>query len=269
MPLTLTSLGCASALPTKENYFTAHVLYIRGRSFLLDCGEGTQLRLKQLGISPSAVERIFITHLHADHVLGLPGMLSSMHLLERKKPLYIYAPQGLEKLLSFYFDFLGREDSSFPIIHEIVEGEGVFPIYEGETATVFAFPMNHSIPSYGYLFREKPVRKSKPRSVAYCTDTAPFPELPGWVAGVDLLFHEATYLEEDREAAVKYKHSTARQAAQTAKDAGAGKLLLGHFSSRYKENRAFLEEARPVFQNTELSLEGCTFTVPRQLTNDY
>ena len=70
MPLTLTSLGCASALPTKDNYFTAHVLNIRGRSFLLDCGEGTQLSLRQLGISLGAIDHVFITHLHADHVFG-------------------------------------------------------------------------------------------------------------------------------------------------------------------------------------------------------
>ncbi|NLA15377.1 MAG: MBL fold metallo-hydrolase [Bacteroidales bacterium] len=266
MPLTLTSLGCASALPTKENYFTAHVLHIRGRSFLLDCGEATQLRLKQMGISLGSLDRIFLTHLHADHVFGLPGMLSSMHMLEREKPLYVYAPKGLEKLIDFYFDFLNREDSSFPIIHKVVEGEEVFPVYEGDTATVFAFPLLHGIPSYGYLFKEKPVRKSKPRSVAYCTDTAPFPELSTWVKGVDLLFHEATYLEEDIKAAEKYKHSTARQAAQTAKDADVRKLLLGHFSSRYKDIHAFLTQAQEVFPNTELSLEGCVFTVPRQLT---
>ncbi|HHV40234.1 MAG TPA: MBL fold metallo-hydrolase [Bacteroidales bacterium] len=263
MPLNLTSLGCASALPTKENFFTAHVLHVRGRSFLLDCGEGTQLRLKQLGISSGSIDRVFITHLHADHVFGLPGLLSSMHLLERKKPFYIHAPAGMEKMISFYFDFLGREDSSFPIVHEPVEGDGVFTVFEGDTVHVQAFPLYHGIPSYGYLFKEVPVRKSCPRSVAYCTDTAPFPELATWVKGVDLLFHEATYLDEDLEAAEKYKHSTARQAAQTALEAGVGTLLLGHFSSRYKDNSAFLEQAREVFPNTELSTEGCVFTVPR------
>ena len=166
-------------------------------------------------------------------------------------------------MISFYFDFLGRDDSSFPIVHVPVEGDGLFTVFEGDTVRVQAFPLNHGVPTYGYLFNEVPVRKSRPRSVAYCTDTAPFPELAAWVKGVDLLFHEATYLEEELHAAQKYKHSTARQAAQTALEAGAGTLVLGHFSSRYEENDIFLEQARAVFPNTELCTEGAVFTVPR------
>jgi ribonuclease Z len=264
MPLTLTSLGCASALPTRDTYFTAHVLNIRGRLFLLDCGEGTQLRLRQLGISTGSIDHVFITHLHGDHVFGLLGMLSTMHLLNRKRPLYIHAPVGLEKMIAFYFDFLGEREPSFDIVHEKVETEGLSPVLETDTADVYAFPLNHSIPAYGYLFREKPVRRSYPRSVAYCTDTAPRPEIPSWIKGVDLLFHEATFLEQDSVAAEKYLHSTARQAARTALDAGAGQLLLGHFSSRYKKTPAFLAEAREIFPNTELSTEGRTFSVPRR-----
>ena len=264
MPLTLTSLGCASALPTRDTYFTAHVLNIRGRLFLLDCGEGTQLRLRQLGISTGSIDHVFITHLHGDHVFGLLGMLSTMHLLNRKQPLYIHAPGGLEKMIAFYFDFLGERKPSFDIFHETVQTDEFLPVLETDTADVYAFPLNHSIPAYGYLFRERPVRKSYPRSVAYCTDTAPRPEIPSWIKGVDLLFHEATFLEQDTVAAAKYLHSTARQAAQTALDAGAGQLLLGHFSSRYKETPAFLAEAREIFPNTELSTEGRTFSVPRR-----
>ncbi|MFA5444375.1 MAG: ribonuclease Z [Bacteroidales bacterium] len=264
MPLTLTSLGCASALPARDTYFTAHVLNIRGRLFLLDCGEGTQLRLRQLGISTGSIDHVFITHLHGDHVFGLLGMLSTMHLLNRKQPLYIHAPGGLEKMIAFYFDFLGERKPSFDIFHETVQTDEFLPVLETDTADVYAFPLNHSIPAYGYLFRERPVRKSYPRSVAYCTDTAPRPEIPSWIKGVDLLFHEATFLEQDTVAAAKYLHSTARQAAQTALDAGAGQLLLGHFSSRYKETPAFLAEARDIFPNTELSTEGRTFSVPRR-----
>lgn len=264
MPLTLTSLGCASALPTKENYFTAHVLNIRGRFFLLDCGEGTQLRLRQLDISLGSIEHVFITHLHGDHIYGLPGLISSMHLLDRTAPLYLYAPKGLEKMLSFYSEFSGRQELSFPVIYREITGAGLTQILEGETARVYAFPLNHSIPTSGFLFREKSVRKSEPRSVAYCTDTAPSPEITESIGGVDLLFHEATFLEQDVRSAAQYLHSTARQAAQIALDAGAGKLLLGHFSSRYKETSAFLAEAREIFPNTELSTEGRTFSVPRR-----
>lgn len=187
-----------------------------------------------------------------------------MQLLDRTTPVYIYAPGGMEKMLAFYFDFQSEREPSFPIIFREVHGEGLFQIMEGETARIYAFPLNHNIPAYGYLFREKSIRKSVPRSVAYCTDTAPHPDIPGWIKGVDLLFHEATFLEQDAVAAAKYLHSTARQAAQTALSAGAGQLLLGHFSSRYKETPAFLAEAREIFPNTELSTEGRIFSIPRR-----
>ena len=260
MPLKLTGLGCASALPTKR-IFTAHVLHVRGRSFYWTAGRYTiavETAWDFADHSTGYSSRIC----HADHVFGLPGLLSSMHLLERKKPFYIHAPAGMEKMISFYFDFLGRDDSSFPIVHVPVEGDGLFTVFEGDTVRVQAFPLNHGVPTYGYLFNEVPVRKSRPRSVAYCTDTAPFPELAAWVKGVDLLFHEATYLEEELHAAQKYKHSTARQAAQTALEAGAGTLVLGHFSSRYEENDIFWNKPGRVSQH-RIMYRGAVFTVPR------
>ncbi len=263
MPLTLTSLGSAAALPLKGSYFTAHVLNVRGRLFLLDCGEGTQLRLRQLGISLGAIDNIFLTHLHGDHVFGIFGLLSSMHLLERTAPVHIFAPGGFERMLEFYFSRFVNGPSSFPVTHHLVSGDRPALLLDGPTAGVYSLPLHHSVPAYGYLFREKKIRRSEARSVAYCTDTAPVADLPAWINGVDILFHEATFLEQDKCSAEKYLHSTAADAARCALESGAHRLVIGHFSSRYKETPAFLAEARAIFPATEAGYEGSVFSVPR------
>ena len=136
MPLTLTSLGCASALPTRENLYRSRIEHTWA-VLLLDCGEGTQLRLRHLDISLRTIEHVFITHLHGDHVFGLPGLLSSMHLLDRTAPLYIYAPHGWKRCsLS---TMICEREPSFPIIFREVRGDGPVQVLEAETACVYAF----------------------------------------------------------------------------------------------------------------------------------
>lgn len=263
MPLTLSSLGSSSALPTKETYFTAHVLNVRGRLFLLDCGEGTQFRLRQMGISIGALEHIFVTHTHGDHIFGLFGLLSTMRMLERTKPIHLYGPADLGPILDFYKARFGTP-CPYELFFHPVGGTAPAVVLETAEATVTSLPLEHvSVPAYGYLFTETTVRRSLPRRVAYCTDTGPVPALADWIRGVDLLFHEATFLQDRVAAARKYGHSTAQDAAQLAVEAKVGTLLLGHFSARYEDPHAFLAEARPIFPNTFLSLEGTVFEVPR------
>lgn len=264
MPLKLSSLGSASAVPTKDTYFTAHVLNVRGRLCLLDCGEGTQFRLRQMGISMGAIDYIFLTHMHGDHCFGMPGLLSTMDLLGRRKELHITAPESFSNLYRYFVDNHGGQPSFEVIFHPLT---ATVPEHVLSTAefSVTALPLHHIVPTYGYLFEETKVRKSEPRRVAYCTDTAYFPELVEWVKGVDLLFHEATFMDAQKDKAVKYCHSTALQAAQLAKEAQVKQLLLGHFSRKYTDVWEILAQAQSVFPQTSLSLEGTEFEVPRVL----
>lgn len=272
--------------------------------YLIDCGEGTQLRMREMGLSILKIDHIFITHLHGDHYFGLVGLISTMHLLGRVKPLHIYGPPQLSHViqnqlmlsdarLRFGFDF-------HPLVLETPQ-----VIFENKVLEVIGLPLNHSAPTTGFLFREKkkernilpemiekydiPIRNIKqikkgadlelddgrvipneeltkpppsPRSYAYCTDTAYMPELSDWIKGVDLLYHDATFPEERKERAEQTMHSTAAQAATVARDAGAKKLLLGHFSARYKDMSIFEGEAREIFPCSEIANDGDTISIP-------
>jgi ribonuclease BN (tRNA processing enzyme) len=211
MPLTLTSLGSSAALPLKESYFTAHVLNVRGRLFLLDCGEGTQLRLRQLGISLGAIDNIFLTHLHGDHVFGIFGLLSSMHLLERTAPVHIFAPGGFEKMLEFYFSRFvnGPLPSGYT---SSISGTGPLASRR-RTYSRCLFPpvLHHSGPATLFV-QEKKVRRSETGSVAYCTDTAPVADLPAWITASISFFMKPPFWSRIN-VPQKYLHSTAADAA--------------------------------------------------------
>ena len=296
-------LGANSALPAYGRHTTSQVLFHHEQQFLLDCGEGTQMRLLQYHIRSHRFERIFITHLHGDHVFGLPGLLTSFSLNNRETPLYIYGPHGLKAFLNNVleqsYSFL-----SYPL--EIIELDATEfgLIYETEYLQVFALPMKHRVPCLGYLFKEHPgqrrMRRDKiveyslsvdeilqikaggdllragqclakhedlvifpppPRSYAFCTDTSYNEELLSYLQGADLLYHEATFLDGLAAQAAKTGHSTAKQAAQAALNIKAKHLLIGHFSSRYGDLTPLLEEARSVFVDTSLAIEGKTFFV--------
>ncbi len=152
--MTLTILGSSSALPTSERYPSAHVLNVHERLFLIDCGEGTQMQLRKNKIRFSKINHIFISHLHGDHVFGLYGLISTFSLMGRKTPLHLYAPLNYEdKLKSHLEDFdihLG-----FELVFVPLAGNGPTEILDDKFVTVTSFPLQHRIPSYGFLFREK------------------------------------------------------------------------------------------------------------------
>jgi ribonuclease Z len=261
---------------------------------MIDCGEGTQMQMRKLKLSFQKIEHICLSHIHGDHIFGLFGFLSTLGLLGRTAPLYIYAPKNFAPILDFFKTHFGQ-GLLFEINYISLEMKEPELVYENRTTEMLAFPLNHRLETYGFLIREKMpqhnVKKDaiarygltlaeigtlkrgedvvredmvisneeaayipyEPRSYAYCSDTAPFPELAEWVRGATLLYHEATFPDAMSEMAAKTFHSTTLQAARTALDAGVKRLLVGHYSSRYPDVSFFLDELRSIFPATDLA----------------
>jgi ribonuclease Z len=260
-----------------------------------------QIRRNQLKLS--RIQHIFISHLHGDHYFGLPGLLSSLHLLGYTHEVHLYAPAPLEELLHLQFKHSDTH-LKFPLVFHAIDAKSETCLFEDHKVKVTAVPLQHRIACTGFLFEEKPgglpVRKEwvnalgiSPKDVltikagsdyvaedgtlyrneqlthpakspiryAYCSDTRFFPELAERVRGVDLLYHEATFCQDLAHRARDTYHSTAAEAAEVAKLAGAKRLLIGHFSARYKELDGFLRESREIFPETDLAEEGKTWVL--------
>ena len=323
MNFTLNVLGTASALPTTERYPSAQVLDVRGRLFMIDCGEGAQIQLRKAGISFLKIEHICLSHIHGDHIFGIFGLLSTMGLLGRTAPLNIYAPSDFGPVLDFFKEKFG-EGLLFEIYFLPLEMTSPELIYENRTVELLAFPLNHRVPAFGFMIREKMplynVKKDaiaryglsvpeigdlkrgedvvrpagyltdpcpendyrpesgsdepmvipfaeaaylpyQPRSYAYCSDTAPFPELSRWIQGATLLYHEATFPSEMAEMAEKTHHSTTLQAASTALEAGVGRLVVGHYSSRFPSVDFYLDQIKTIFPESYLAHDGDVFEI--------
>ena len=306
MNFTLKVLGTASALPTTERYPSAQVLDVRGRLFMIDCGEGAQMRLRRAGVSFLKIEHICLSHIHGDHIFGLFGLLSTMAMLGRTAPLNIYAPETFAPTLDFFRKQFG-EGILYEINYTPLEMSEPKIVYENRTVELLAFPLNHRVRTYGFIIREKMpqhnihkeaipkyglnlteigtlkrgedvVREDgtvirnaeaayipyQPRSYAYCSDTAPFPALAEWIKGVTLLYHESTFPAEMEEMAEKTCHSTTFQADQTALDAGVGRLLVGHYSSRFPSVDFYLDELRSIFPAADLAHDLDVIELPLQ-----
>ncbi len=303
VPFQVTILGSNSAIPAYGRHHTSQYVLIKNQRFLVDCGEATQNQIKHYKLSALKLNAIFISHLHGDHYLGLVGLLSSMHLQGRTKPLNLFGPRGLRDIITTHFkysDTVLRYQLNFTPTDATSEAI----IYEDKHVEITTIPLNHRIDCTGFLFREKPhlIRFNKEklpanlslvniaslkkggniyddkgdvlyknseltlppyrqRAYAYCSDTKYIPNLKNQLHGIDLLYHEATFLDENELRASNTYHSTAGQAALLAKNANAKKLLLGHFSARYKDLNPFKEEARKVFNESYLAIEGTTFDI--------
>ncbi len=256
-------MGTASAMPISDRNPSAQMLQVHGRLFLIDCGEGTQQMIRRCHLSFIKIEAIFISHIHGDHLFGLFGLLSTITMYGRTAPLYIYGPAALGPILNFYRNFFG-EGMLFELRFTPVEAASPTLVHESKAVQVSAFPLRHKIECYGYRFDEilnpKAVQKGiKPRSYAYCSDTLAFDELADYVRGVDVLYHEATYTDDMADKAEFRYHSTTVQAARCALQAGAGKLIVGHYSSRITDFEAFIAECRAVFENTVAAQDGDVF----------
>lgn len=299
-------LGSNSALPFKGRFPSAQYVRYGKYNYLIDCGEGCQFRLQEYKLSPFALDAIFISHLHGDHIFGLPGLLTSLSLNNREKELEIYAPEGLGTFINGFLDISGIQ-LTYPLTFHNVDCTEHKIVYENKHLEVLTIPLAHRIPATGYLLREKiteynidkekleesdiplwtlaelkkgmdvelkdgrvfyyrdyvlPMREA--RSYAYMADTMYLPERAPMVENVDLLYHESTFLEEAAARAEKTGHSTAAQAAKFALKANAGKLLLGHFSSRYEDLNPLLDEARSVFPDSELAVDGTSWVIEKK-----
>lgn len=302
-PFKVYILGCGSALPTLRHSLSSQVVELRGKQFMVDCGEGTQMQLRRSRIRFTKLGHVFLTHLHGDHCFGLIGMISTFGLLGRTAPLHVYADAALGPMLDaqvkLFCSGLGYEVVFHPVDTKVAK-----VIYEDRSLTVETVPLRHRVPCCGYIFREKPtlphirremlgvydipvsqinnikagadwtlddgtvipnaklVSEADPvRSYAYCSDTAYLPQLHKQLQGVTTLYHEATYGRDNEASAAKYCHSTAAQAATVARDAGVGRLIIGHYSARYDDENVLLNEAREIFPNTVLADENKVFNV--------
>ena len=166
----LTILGSSSALPTSERYPCAHVLNVHERLFLIDCGEGTQMQLRKNRLRFGKINHIFISHLHGDHIFGIYGLLSSLSLMGRENPIHLYAPENYDRILTSHLNDFDIH-LSFEIDFIPLKGNDPCLILDDKYLTVTAFPLQHRVPAFGFLFREKPsdrnIIKEKLMSIKY------------------------------------------------------------------------------------------------------
>lgn len=297
-------LGSASAAPTLKRNQTSQLLNVNEQLFLIDCGEGTQLRLRDHKVKFQRINHIFISHLHGDHYLGLVGLLQTMHLLGRTTELTVYGPAPLKEIIDVHLKHSKttlRYTLHFKQTDHLVSEE----ILSTDLLTVKTIPLEHKIPCTGFLFKEKTKQRRinvdaiakyrvpkytlnkiknggdfidevnkiaitnkeltlpplKPRSYAFCSDTRFSEKIIPLIGGVDLLYHEATFMNSEVDRAADTYHSTAAQAASIACKSRVNKLLIGHFSNRYPKLDNLLYEAKTIFENTELALENLSFKI--------
>ncbi len=294
-------LGTSGSMPTRRRGSSSVVVSVGRTMYMFDCGEGTQRQMVCAGLGFRRKTMIFLSHLHGDHVLGLPGLLQSMSLLGREKRLDVYGPTGTVGYVRAFSETLGGP--SFPvIIHEIAE-PGV--VYGGDGLEVVAVRSSHRVESWSYGLWEKPrpgrfhpdkaralgvpegrlwyrlqhgepvtvdgrviepMEVSDPprpgRRVVYSGDTRPYPGMIELARGADLLIHEATFSHELQERAAEDGHTTAQEAAEVALEAGAKRLALVHISSRYYDPDVLLLEARQVYEDVFVAEDLMEIEVP-------
>jgi len=299
--LAVTILGNNSALPAFDRHPTAQVVTLDDHLFLVDCGEGTQMQMAKYRIRRSRINHIFISHLHGDHYFGLIGLITSMGLLGREHDLHLYAPAPLKELIdtqlrvadttlpfNLHFHALAGEGvvvkdekfrvMAFKVSHRIPCWGFRFEQLKAPRRVLPEQAMARGVPlsfydrlkwgenytnQSGQIISNEDVTiaSAPPASYAYSADTMYHDELIDKVRGVSMLYHETTYLKDLTERAIKRCHSTTEQAATVALKAGVGRLLIGHFSSKYEVLTEFEQEAREIFPTSELALEGVTYRV--------
>ncbi len=290
MAIELTLLGTSDAIPTAERNHISILIRYKNESILVDCGEGTQRQFRFAKINPCKLTKILITHWHGDHVLGLQGLLQTLALNNYNKTLVIYGPRGTRRFMDLIlrvFVFAGKIDL------EVKEVEsGVF--FRDKDFFLEALPLIHGAPCLGYIFSETDKRKMdvtklkrlgvngeligelqrgnevrignrvvkpgevsnirKGKRIAFILDTRLCDNCYKLAKDADLLVSESIFLSQEEKKAFEYKHLTAEQAANIAKESNAKNLILTHISQRHeKEKQKLIEEAQKIFKNTKLA----------------
>ncbi len=287
-------LGTAGMMPLPNRWLTALMTRYNGNSLLIDCGEGTQIAMKEAGLSPNPIEVICFTHYHADHISGLPGLLLSMGNSDRTDPVTMIGPKGLEHVVNS-LRVIAPELPFEIIFHELTEPEETIEVAGYH---IRAYRVNHNVTCYGYAIEIPrdgkfnveaakalglPVQTwnvlqkgnevvydgvtytpnqvmGSPRKgikVAYCTDTRPTERIADNVKGADLFICEGMYAEPDKiKKAKQYKHMTFYEAAQLAKDAEVSELWLTHFSPSLVGAKSYMKQVKEIFPNAYLGEDG-------------
>ena len=281
----LVFLGTSAAQPTENRGLSCICLEREGEILMFDAGEAAQISYLKSGLGWNKKMKIFVTHLHGDHCIGLLGLLQTMTMQHRTETLEIYGPNGIEEFISANIKVLNF-GLSFSVIITIVE-EGI--VFDSKIYSVYACKANHSITTYSYLFveKDKPGRfdlekakalaipegklwnqlqngmeieiegktivpeqvlgeKRPGKKIGISGDTMPTEELEKFFEGCDYLVFDSTFLDETKEKAEETCHSTAKQAAMLGKNAKVKNLILTHFSARYKDETRHLEEAKQI-----------------------
>lgn len=300
--LSATFLGTAAACPTVDRNVTALAVHREGEMFLFDCGEGTQRQMMRYGVGFSFRE-IFVTHYHSDHILGITGLLRTLGLQDRQEPITLYGPRPARKTLSallsvgvertrfpveiievgpgwrldrgeYEIRAFDTEHRSDTVGYALVEHQRLGR-FDPDRARALGIPEG---PLWGRIHRGEPVTLSDGRTIApaelvgparpgrrlvFAGDSRPCDAVREAAAGADLLIHEATFSDTEEARAAETGHSTARQAATLAREAGVLRLALTHISARYsREAPELLAEARSVFPETVIARDGLTLDVP-------
>lgn len=290
-------LGTGAGVPSKDRAMPSMAVRYGPSVFLFDCGEGTQMQFMRSKFSFMKIEAIFITHMHGDHVFGLPGLLQTMGASGRKNELSVIGPRGMSQGVKAMLDACPGEIPYRISFIEMEPGDS----YVSGSISVSSFGTEHGLPSLGYVLTEKSASrrfdKSKlahlkitkeemialregetvrgitpdsvslppenDLSVAYAGDTLPCQSVIEAVRNADVLIHEATFADKETNLAHEHFHSTASQAASAAASAGCGNLIITHISNRYEDRSVLLEEARSVFPMTEAAEDMGMFVLTR------
>jgi ribonuclease Z len=297
--LRITFLGTAAGLPTAERGLPAVLVEVDGEYILFDCGEGTQRQMAKARFSLGRRMRIFVSHMHGDHIFGLPGMIQTMNLLNRVHPLEVYGPQGLFEFIQSTTVSTMSEPTFQLTIKEVNQGT----VFTGKHYRVEGAWAEHSKPNMAYrltvggsrgAFMPKKARNlgipegplwsrlkggesvktedgrivepgdvlgepTPGKVIVYSGDTRPTESLAKLARGADILIHESTLSDELADAAERDGHSTAGGVAKMAAKAGVGRLILTHVSARYRDPGALLAEAKRFFPQTEMAQDLASY----------